>query len=125
VVMAHHAPYSASVNHGSTLRVQKEWVPIFERYRVDVVLTGHDHDYERTHPILANQKVAAGQGVVYVVAGGFYSPGYEAGKDWWTAVSVDGDVGNYVVLDITHDRLDFKAYSGDGGRVLDAHTLTK
>jgi 3',5'-cyclic AMP phosphodiesterase CpdA len=28
------------------------WVPLFERYRVDLVLEHHDHTFKRTHPLL-------------------------------------------------------------------------
>ena len=60
IVAMHHPAYSVGV-HGSTEQVQKRWVPLFEKYGVDLVLAGHDHDYQRTMPI---------NGVTYVVSGG-------------------------------------------------------
>ncbi len=46
-------------------------VPLFEQYNVDVVLSGHWHNYERMYPLLGGQvsTIEAG-GVVYVVTGG-------------------------------------------------------
>ena len=41
--------------------VQRRWVPLFERYGVQLVLSGHDHNYER---------FVARNGVTYVVHGG-------------------------------------------------------
>ncbi len=43
VVVLHHAPYSSSSVHGSTVAFQ--WP--FRSWGVDLVLSGHDHDYER------------------------------------------------------------------------------
>jgi tartrate-resistant acid phosphatase type 5 len=43
VVYFHHAPYSSSTNHGSTKHMQ--WP--FKLWGADVVLSGHDHSYER------------------------------------------------------------------------------
>jgi hypothetical protein len=31
---------------------RKHWVPLFERYNVDVVFEHHDHTFKRTHPLL-------------------------------------------------------------------------
>jgi hypothetical protein len=46
-------------------------VPLFEQYGVNVVLTGHWHDYERSKPIRNGQvsTIEAG-GIVYLVTGG-------------------------------------------------------
>ncbi len=124
VIIFHHAAFSAS-HHGSTDYVKQNWVPIFEKHNVDIVFNGHDHDYERTFPIRDGQVADDGDGVVYVVAGGFFSPPYSAGSDWWTAVSRDGDVGNYVVVDVIGNKMKVKAYSVDGKELVDEFTLEK
>jgi hypothetical protein len=124
VVMFHHPAYSASTKHGSDEYV-KPWCSIFEKYHVDLALAGHDHDYERSYPVRGDQKVADGEGVVYVVAGAFYAPGYTNGYDWWTVTSAHGDKGNYLVIDVDGKSFHVKAFSGDGAEVLDEFTLTK
>lgn len=43
IVVLHHPPYSSSTKHGSTLVYQ--WA--YRSMGVDLVLSGHDHDYER------------------------------------------------------------------------------
>ncbi len=60
VVYFHHPPFSSG-EHGSTSDMQDSLVPLFEEYDVDLVLSGHDHNYER------NVKI---NDVVYVVTGG-------------------------------------------------------
>jgi len=37
--------------NGADLGIRQEWVPLFDRYGVDLVVCGHEHHYERSHPI--------------------------------------------------------------------------
>jgi hypothetical protein len=37
--------------NGADLGIREEWVPLFDRYGVDLVVCGHEHHYERSHPI--------------------------------------------------------------------------
>jgi 3',5'-cyclic AMP phosphodiesterase CpdA len=66
VVFFHIPPYSSG-RHGSDLSVRTALGPLFEQYGVDLVFSGHDHDYERS---FAN-------GVVYIVTGGGGAPLYD------------------------------------------------
>lgn len=55
VVYFHHPPYSKG-SHNSDLEVElvnlrQQLVPVLERYKVDLVLSGHSHSYERSLPI--------------------------------------------------------------------------
>ena len=59
VVALHHPPYSAGYQ-GSALDVRAAFRPLFERYGVQLVLSGHEHDYQRSRPV---------HGVTYVVSG--------------------------------------------------------
>jgi hypothetical protein len=68
-VSFHHTIYSSGY-HGSNRTIRANLVPLFDRYAVDVVLMGHDHDYERTLPLRGNQVVEPGQGTVYITTGG-------------------------------------------------------
>ncbi len=36
---------------GCDLGVRREWLPLFDTYEVDLVLSGHDHGYERSFPV--------------------------------------------------------------------------
>jgi predicted phosphodiesterase len=76
-VFFHRPPYSSS-EHGSDLVVREDLEPILARHGVDLVFSGHDHDYERTVQI---------KGVTYVVTGGGGKDLYEAGECEWTAFS--------------------------------------
>lgn len=51
VVYFHHPPYSKGVNSDSDPQmtgIRQNLVPILERYKVDLVLSGHSHTYERS-----------------------------------------------------------------------------
>ena len=59
VVVFHHPPYTCG-GHSGSVAVQRSWVPLFERFGVRLVLSGHDHNYQRF----------SRRGVTYVVHGG-------------------------------------------------------
>ncbi|MFM9558509.1 MULTISPECIES: purple acid phosphatase family protein [Streptomyces] len=79
VVFFHHCAYCTSTAHASEGGVRQEWVPLFEKYSVDLVINGHNHQYERTDVIKGGavaKKLPIGgtvypetEGVVYVTAG--------------------------------------------------------
>ncbi|MFJ2603583.1 purple acid phosphatase family protein [Streptomyces sp. NPDC091279] len=79
VVFFHHCAYCTSTAHASEGGVRQEWVPLFEKYHVDLVINGHNHQYERTDVIKGGKvtkKLPIGgtaypetDGVVYVTAG--------------------------------------------------------
>ena len=51
---------------------------------MDLVLSGHDHDYERSKPM---RGATPGAGTVYVVVGSSGAPLYDNGSDVWTQLS--------------------------------------
>ncbi|MEX5634314.1 metallophosphoesterase family protein [Parafrankia sp. FMc2] len=52
IVAVHQAAVStAEFHNGADLGLREEWLPLFDRYGVDLVLSGHEHHYERTHPL--------------------------------------------------------------------------
>ncbi|MDJ1135882.1 purple acid phosphatase family protein [Streptomyces iconiensis] len=53
IVVCMHQPVisSARRSNGSDLGVRAAWGPLFDAYGVDLVLSGHDHHYERSHPV--------------------------------------------------------------------------
>lgn len=52
VVQMHQDALSSSMDgNGSDLGLRQEWLPLFDQYQVDLVVCGHDHDYERSFPV--------------------------------------------------------------------------
>lgn len=48
----HHPPFTMGSHNGDTenelVKIREQFIPILERYGVDIVLCGHSHDYERS-----------------------------------------------------------------------------
>ncbi|MGI8867712.1 MAG: metallophosphoesterase [Mycobacteriales bacterium] len=77
VAFMHHSPYSTNNTHASEGGVLEEWVPLFDRYSVDLVISGHNHCYERARPLRGGSVVGSGvdqidsaRGTTYITAGG-------------------------------------------------------
>ena len=52
VVQMHQDALSSSAyGNGSDKGIRDVWLPLFDQYGVDLVLCGHDHDYERSWPV--------------------------------------------------------------------------
>jgi Calcineurin-like phosphoesterase len=60
IAVFHHPPYACGGHDGNSTVVSR-WVPLFEEYGVQLVLAGHDHNYQR---------FAVRNGVRYLVHGG-------------------------------------------------------
>jgi hypothetical protein len=67
-VVMHHPPYTCG-SYQPDQRLIDALLPVFDRVRVDMVFTGHDHTYQRTRPMRGGQMATDGNGVVYVVSG--------------------------------------------------------
>lgn len=93
VVVLHRPPFSSG-SHGSNKDVRSTFVPLFEDYGVELVLCGHDHDYERTEPI---------NGVTYVVTGGGGRGTRPVGESDFTAYSAE--VEHFVYMTFANDEL--------------------
>ena len=109
IVCLHHPLYSSGV-HGSNLRLRRILEPLLVRRRVDLVLSGHDHDYERSVPV---------QGITHVVSGAGckLTP---VGRADHTAVA--RSTLQFLRVDIDGDRLTGRSIGADGG-VIDRFDL--
>jgi hypothetical protein len=59
VAFFHHCAYSTSATHASDGGVRAALAPLFDRYSVDLVVQGHNHQYERTNPIRGGRTTTA------------------------------------------------------------------
>jgi hypothetical protein len=56
VVCMHQVAIStADMANGADLGIREEWLPLFDKYGVDLVVCGHEHHYERSHPIRGHE----------------------------------------------------------------------
>ncbi len=120
-VVLHHPVYSNG-GHGSTKGFDSLLAPLFEKYNVDIVFQGHDHNYERTHPI-KNGMPAGKSGVIYVTLGGGGRPLYiqRTHSDWSAKFLA---VYHFANVEILNNSLRMKVYDKTGG-VIDTLNLIK
>ncbi len=51
IVCMHQVSMSSAHFNGADLGIRQQWLPLFDKYGVDLVLTGHEHHFERTFPV--------------------------------------------------------------------------
>lgn len=113
IAMFHHPPYAGGPNQDDPLSelVRRHIVPILERHSVDLVLSGHEHNYQRSHPV---------RGIVYLTSGGggamIYPPKPRA------EAAVQHGRHHYLEAELTPTSLRVDAVSVDG-QLLDTLTL--
>ena len=108
IAFFHHPLYSSGGKHGSDMQLRAILEPLFVKYKVALVLTGHDHFYERIKPQ---------RGIHHFVIGG--SSKLREGdvkKSNITAASFDTD-NSFVLMEIQGDTLNFQAISRTGATV--------
>jgi hypothetical protein len=109
VCFFHHPPYSSGSKHGSDKQLREIVEPIFLKYGVNVVLTGHDHFYERIKP----QK-----GIYYFVsgAGGKLREGNIKGSSGLTEKGFDSDL-SFMLFEVVGKQMYFQVISRTGETV--------
>ncbi len=106
-VVMHHPPFSISL-HGGNKDLRERWTPLFEKYQVSAVFSGHDHVYSR----------AEHEGIRYFVSGGGGAPLYPR-KPKSTAIDLEAvkkfeRVLHYLRVNITSNRVEITAVRADG-----------
>lgn len=111
VVMFHHPLYSSS-RREPNLSHRQIYIPIFKKYKVDLVLNGHDHFYERSED---------GSGIEYVITGGGGAPlyGFERNNP---ESKVKKMVHHFMIIDVSGPGLRATAIDADGN-VIDEFTI--
>jgi predicted MPP superfamily phosphohydrolase len=109
----HHPLYSNAERHGASVELRVLLEPLFVKYGVNVVFSGHDHVYERIKP----QK-----GIYYFVSGsaGQLRKGNMAPTDE-TAASFDQDL-SFVAVEVAGSDMFFQTISRTG-RTVDAGVI--
>jgi 3',5'-cyclic AMP phosphodiesterase CpdA len=109
-VSMHHPPYSVSL-HGGQAELREAWTPLFEKYQVTAVFSGHDHVYER----------AEKNGVHYFVSGGggaaLYPRKARAARIDTETVQYFERVNHYLSVHVYGDLVEVTAIRADGSQI--------
>jgi 3',5'-cyclic AMP phosphodiesterase CpdA len=116
IAFFHHPLYSSGGRHGSDLRLRAALEPLFVKHNVSVVLTGHDHMYERIKPQ---------QGITYFVvgSGGKLRKGDIDDDTGLTARGFDRDLA-FMVAEVDGDDMVFNVVSRSG-EIVDSGTIKR
>ena len=111
----HHPPYSSGKQHGSNVELQKVVEPVFVKNQVNIVLTGHEHFYERIKP----QK-----GIYYFISGaaGKLRPN-DVKKTNLTEKAYDRDQ-SFMIFEGNGDVMHFQVISR-GGQTIDSGVIPR
>lgn len=140
VIAMHHHPEYSSSSHGTdadVLRGRAYFPPIWDTHHVDLSISGHDHNYERSKPLTGptdNPTIHADakDGTVYVVCAGSGADAYSAGTSNFTETSHDykdgAALGLYGLLTMEKGSLKLEAHelrADKSDPVFDTLTITK
>jgi len=115
IAFFHHPLYSSGDTHGSDVQLREQIEPLFLKYGVDLVLSGHEHFYERIKP----QK-----GIYYFISGaaGKVRKG-DVKKTEMTAKAFDTGY-SFILMELAKDALHFQVLT-DQGKTVDSGTLPR
>jgi hypothetical protein len=131
-ILTYHHPLFSASNGRDNEALRALWKPIFDKYRVDLALQGHDHAYARGR-VAPGENVMDGvnikdlTGTVYVVSvsGGKM---YDIGDDWTAKGGQRDRIAEntqlFQVITVEGNRLKFESYTAIG-ELYDAFELVK
>lgn len=119
--MFHFPPYNWEEPY---VNIQKAWVPVFDKYHVDMVMCGHIHYYMRSKPMKGGQVVSSyNDGTAYVISVGIPTKRHEISDEPYAAYrNTDGHLYQY--LQINGNELTFKAINFEE-KVIDSFKIKK
>jgi len=125
VAIFHQGPYGSTY---ANTEVQQQWVPLFDKYGVDLVLTGHDHIYLRSKQLAAGEPVDEQKHATTYVIGGSSGPKFYGLDDLktssWREVVFADNTQIYTTLRITEEEIAVIVKTTAGAEV-DSFELTK
>lgn len=99
------------------LDFSRQLMPLYEKYGVDVVLSAHLHTYRRRLPL--RNFVPSADGITYIltgVAGNVRYPKLWGDFAWDAARAPQPETANYMTLEVSQEKLLFRAFLPDGKR---------
>ncbi|MEI7576463.1 MAG: metallophosphoesterase family protein [Armatimonadota bacterium] len=116
VVMQHHPVYGTSKGRGDNQGLIDNVAPIYDKYKVDLVLQGHDHHYERQYPMRSNaiaskdkSKYKKGVGTLYVIEGGGGRPMYDFSDPMPEKCALREKTNGYLRVKVTKKSISLEA----------------
>ena len=121
IVITHFPPYNFSDPYED---IQQEWIPLFDKYHVDLVFSGHIHYYMRSKPMRGGEVTESNAGgTVYVTSVAVPARERDIGEEPYAAVRNSlGHQYQYVAID--GNELTFKSVN-ISNQVVDSFSIKK
>lgn len=122
-VAIHHPPFTSGAHHFAEQQ-SRALCHIFQQNNVHAVFSGHDHNYQRSHPLLyrnGNIEVTP-SGIPYIISGGAGADLSDATNNPQPFTRIAKTVHSFTVLDITNRNLELRQIDSNG-RQIDSLTL--
>lgn len=136
IVTSHHSLFSASYHsqEANVISLRENLAPLFSEVGIDVVLSGHDHCYDRsyimngTEPVVSDaDSVRDADGVLYISGTTATATKYNdavSGSEKYSAKTVSNTYG-FINCEVTEESLAFTFYGSEDMSELDKFTLYK
>jgi Icc-related predicted phosphoesterase len=121
IAVFHFPPYNWEEPYPN---IQKAWIPLFDKYHVDMVFSGHIHYYMRSKPMRAGEVMDSyNDGTVYIISLGIPGRNEEIDDEPYAAVR-EQDCWLYQHIQIEADKLTYQSVNFDG-EVIDSFDIQK
>lgn len=121
-IVAMHRP----VYGGNMYKKIQDWAEVLDKYEVDLVLQGHNHEYSRSYPLRDGQITGDGtdtvrnhEGTVYVIANAsgpkfnekkddqfYHKVHFQNNKQMYAGITIEGGILTYQAYDVDGNLLD-------------------
>lgn len=113
VVAIHRPAYG-----GNSYKKIGDWITVFDKYGVDLVVQGHNHEYSRSYPLHNGKIVKQGKGTIYVTPN-TTGPKFNEKKEdqFYHAVHFQNDKGMFAGVTINNKTLTYQAFDIEGNKL--------
>lgn len=124
IIVGMHRSFYGSQYESHSYNVRQAWQKTFEEYGVDLVLSGHDHIYARSHLLYQNNPTEDHtKGITYIIGGSGGNKFYrvkETAKKYYAKYVENTTVAN--IITVSEDNIAIKLIDLNGN-ILDTHTI--
>ncbi|MDW8367646.1 MAG: purple acid phosphatase, partial [Abditibacteriales bacterium] len=126
IVFQHHPLYSSTVRRLNNVGLIKTMRKMLDDYEVDLVLAGHNHNYERTYPLrdihpttTEKSQYRNGTGVIFVTSGGGGKSLYDFVPEMPAFTAYREKVYHYLRVKVSANTLTVEAVRTEDGTVME------
>ena len=126
-----HLPMYSSIQY-PFMDLRDELQPMFDLYGVDLVISGHQHAYERTYPVMFNNAITDYEkcsynnpdGQIYLTVGtGGHSHAKSEQKQPWSVIINHNDYGFMNIKVVNDGKTLYGEFTSNTGKIMDAFQI--